>query len=280
MKKIFCFVVLNYKNYQETINCVHSILDNAEKKFITRIIVVDNNSNNGSKEALYNEFNDYEMVDIIVNNKNLGFAKGHNTGFVFAKKNYNPDYIFLCNNDLVFKQKNFETIIDNEYKESGFAVLGPMIYSDNEVFKFNREMPKLQNIKRSRLINLKKYLQTLFYLPVKKKEYTFNDKNIDYSKKAYDVVLHGSLLVFSRKYIELFDGLYDKTFLYCEEYFLFLRLKQNNLKSVYCPDFIVEHYRKGATKQSKKSKRKVDLMIYRNTIKSQGLLLREMKNNK
>lgn len=49
------FVVLHYNVFQETINCVRSIISNIDtEKYI--VIVVDNYSQNESYELLANEF--------------------------------------------------------------------------------------------------------------------------------------------------------------------------------------------------------------------------------
>ena len=89
--------------------------------------------------------------------------------------------------------------------------------------------------------------------------------------------MHGSCLIFSREYINHFDGLNPNTFLYMEEDILFVRLKKNGLKSLYSPDLEILHLedaatnmiiRKGATKRR---------FIYRNHLKSIQALIKEVR---
>ncbi len=42
-----CFIILNYNNYTDTINCIHS-LQSTIRRDMYDIIVVDNNSSNDS----------------------------------------------------------------------------------------------------------------------------------------------------------------------------------------------------------------------------------------
>ena len=46
-----CFIILNYNNYQDTIDCVRSLQSSIENEKFD-IIVVDNNSSNDSIEKL------------------------------------------------------------------------------------------------------------------------------------------------------------------------------------------------------------------------------------
>ena len=74
----------------------------------------------------------------------------------------------------------------------------------------------------------KEYLSKI--KPLKKK------KEKEFIKRCEYVQLHGCFMLFSRKYIEKFNGLDDRTFLYREEAILMKHLTENGLNSVYLPD--------------------------------------------
>jgi GT2 family glycosyltransferase len=83
---VIIIVNLNGKNYIE--NCLNSIKKNTKYKRY-KIIVVDNNSKDGSQKMIKIKFKE---VDLIKNKKNRGFAGGNNDGIKYSIKKYNPDY--------------------------------------------------------------------------------------------------------------------------------------------------------------------------------------------
>ncbi|UXD44446.1 glycosyltransferase [Enterococcus faecium] len=78
------FEVLHYETINETIQCVESILSNVINPVI---VVVDNASSNNSGNELIEKFKSYDNVFVLINEKNLGFAKGNNIGYKFCEKN-------------------------------------------------------------------------------------------------------------------------------------------------------------------------------------------------
>ena len=86
-------VIVNYNSKLLLENCLVSI-KKAIEEIETEIIIVDNNSTDGSKEHLPVKFPD---IKLIFNSENLGFAKACNQGFEVASGKYvlflNPDTI-------------------------------------------------------------------------------------------------------------------------------------------------------------------------------------------
>ncbi len=86
-------VIVNYKVKDLLDNCLKSIFSNSENIKLD-VIVVDNDSQDGSLEMIKNK---YPQVNLIASDKNLGFAKANNLGFKQAKY----DYILLLNPDMM-----------------------------------------------------------------------------------------------------------------------------------------------------------------------------------
>ena len=82
--ELFAFVVLQYCAMQETLNCIESIKKYCDDNYI--IVVVDNGSPNGVGEKIKSICENDDKCVVIVNENNLGFAKGNNVGFRYAKK--------------------------------------------------------------------------------------------------------------------------------------------------------------------------------------------------
>ena len=86
-------IIVNYNSKLLIENCLLSV-KKALENLSGEIIVVDNNSNDGSKEYLPTKF---AGVKFIFNNVNLGFARACNQGFKISSGQYvlflNPDTI-------------------------------------------------------------------------------------------------------------------------------------------------------------------------------------------
>ena len=80
------FVILHYKNIQDTLECIASIKKQQNKDY--SIIVVDNGTLTKNELKQLKK----ETSDIICNQENLGFAKGNNLGCSYARKKYQPDF--------------------------------------------------------------------------------------------------------------------------------------------------------------------------------------------
>jgi len=92
-------VVLNYKGIEDTLSCFDSLLKQTYQNF--HIVIIDNNSDDGSIEKLKNlEQKHNKLLTVIPNETNKGFAGGVNTGISWAIENDFP-YVALFNNDAV-----------------------------------------------------------------------------------------------------------------------------------------------------------------------------------
>lgn len=284
----FSFVILHYNALSDTIECIDSI-----KKCVgadCAIVVVDNKSPNGTGAELEERYKGDAQVTVILNEKNEGFARGNNVGFRYAKENQNPDFIVMLNNDTLILQNDFAALVEKEYAQTQFAVLGPVIQTPHKPYSSNPGPSKLPSEKWFRKYVLKNKVKLvlnymfgldLFYEWLVRKVFGEKDKKFDESlltHRAENVVLHGSCLIFSKDYISKFEGLNDQTFLYQEERLLFLRLQQNHLKSVFSPNIEIFHKEDAATKTvSVKSKLKRRFQ-YKNYIASVNVLLDVMRN--
>lgn len=240
------FVVLHYKNINDTIECLDSIkkLSNQDK---VRIVVVDNNSLIDSEVEMLKRYTE----DIILLDDNLGFAKANNIGCNYAKEKYDPDFVCVINNDTIIYQKDFIDKIEKNYKKYKFDMLGPYIETDggdsvnpfmvfDNITKINDEIKKTEKLIKiydssvlTSLLNVYMKIKYLFVKPIKLHNSLKLEKN---------VALHGCFLMFSRKYLRKYEfPFYNETFLYHEEEFLYFRMKRDSLISIYDPNIKIFH---------------------------------------
>ena len=102
---MFSFIILHYKNIDETIECL-TYLQKLDLKD-AHIIIVDNNTLSISEEKLIKRF----TKDILKLDQNYGFAKANNKGIEYAKKKYNSKFYIVMNNDVYISDKDFLNII-------------------------------------------------------------------------------------------------------------------------------------------------------------------------
>ena len=269
----YAFVVLHYGDATVTMEAIASIrsLDSGERK--VSVIVVDNASPNGTGEQVKKQIESLPDFYYIHNEENLGFARGNNVGFKYAKNELKADFIVLMNNDAVIESADFFALVEQNYSSEKFAVLGPSIRTP---------VGKEQNPLRLKMLRGFRLKLTVAYLWVDllatfllispmiscllKK---FPRKQTKRKLSAMNnVELHGSFLIFSPEYIEKFDGLDDRTFMYCEEEFLFARCVFNNLKTRFNSAIHIFHNEVENRKASILQQRKKRLFRVKNCLKS------------
>ena len=107
-------IVLNWMKYEDTINCVESLLKLDYLNF--NILVIDNNSLNESAEIITKRFPE---ILFIKSNKNDGYAAGNKIGVDYALKN-NFDAVWILNNDCVVRKESLSQL-DDSFNRNGNA---------------------------------------------------------------------------------------------------------------------------------------------------------------
>ena len=115
MKEI-SIITINFNGLSDTCALMETIPfnDNLE------VIVVDNASQNQEADTISKRF---PQVKVIKSEKNLGFAGGNNLGIRAAK----GKYIFLINNDTIFKNFNIQALIKKLESSPKIAIVCPKI---------------------------------------------------------------------------------------------------------------------------------------------------------
>ncbi len=119
-------VVLNWNCKDDLMECLDSLARVDYPNFA--VIVVDNGSTDGSPEAMRQKF---PWVELVVNERNLGFAEGNNVGIRHAL-NKGCDYVFLLNNDTTVDKLILKDLIDVAEEQQDIGMVGPMIYQYNQ----------------------------------------------------------------------------------------------------------------------------------------------------
>jgi len=107
-----------YNQLKMTIDCLRGLLNTTEVE--TEIIVVNDGSEEPVSHAIKKMFPD---VNVLTNEKNLGFAKTVNRG-IYASRKYN--YICLLNNDTILHNPRWLKIMIDNMEENNLDLTGPV----------------------------------------------------------------------------------------------------------------------------------------------------------
>jgi hypothetical protein len=118
MQPLVYVIILNYNGRRWIEACVGALLNTDYDNF--RLIVVDNASSDGSIELIRSS---YPQVQILVNERNLGFSEGNNVGIREALTK-NAEYIALLNPDTKVEPEWLQELIAVGEAEAGAGILG------------------------------------------------------------------------------------------------------------------------------------------------------------
>ena len=269
----YCFVILHYKTHQDSSACIHSILDNCP--YYSSIVVVDNFSNNGSIEIIEEEFKDYHNIFIIKNKENLGFARGNNVGYQFAREQLKADFILVSNNDIIIKD-NFLEAVQEEYQKSNCHLIGPDIISlldqghqspmqvDKLTFKDAQKL-----IIKYKLILLLIHLKLYKYIKPLLSKRTSSIKETEHLSRQENVKLHGAFIIYTPNYVKNeINAFNPNTFLYMEEDILYQYCLKKGYLSVYLPKATLYHKEDSSTNSLFTSNIDKQKFVLKNMIKS------------
>lgn len=128
-------IIVTYKDKGFIRECVESYKRRIPKRLLVEIIVVDNNSGDGTREIAEN----LEGIKLIKNDRNIGFGKANNIGIQLAK----GKYIFISNPDIFVYDNVLETLYDFMEENHKAGICAPkLLYPDDSDMHGARMWPK------------------------------------------------------------------------------------------------------------------------------------------
>lgn len=225
-------IIVNYNSIHYLRDCIKSIRKTTYN-IRYEIIVVDNNSQDGSVGIIRNEFQD---VLLIANRDNAGLSRAWNQGIRVSRGHY----ILLLNNDTILLPGSLDTMWKVMERSSGIGLLGcRLLNSDGSLQQsFGKVISIYNDFIQKFFINL--YEQGRNPIVGKYLRWTHSTpKEVDWVK--------GANMMLRRE--TLYDvGLLDENyFMYMEEVDLSLRVKQLGWKVYYSPEAEIIHCGGGST---------------------------------
>ena len=221
------FVIVTHSSEKHIRGCLNHIMAVSDISY--EIIVVDNDSQDNTRQIVRDEF---KSVKLIESKANLGFAHGVNTGVRHAKKNT----IFLLNPDawiLTPHIKDSTAFISSKH----VGVLGPKVINPhNSSRQFSaRRFPTL----RTGIFNRSSIFTSLVPNNRFSREY-LNPIVSDDRPQEIDWV-SGCAMVFRKEVFDLIGGFDDSFFVFYEDIDFCYRLKEAGYTVVYNPAIVVSH---------------------------------------
>ena len=116
-------IIINWNRVQDTKECLDSLAN------ITypgcEIVVADNHSEGPDIEILKKDYSG--RITVIENDKNYGFAGGHNRAIKYVLDHSSPDYFLLLNNDTVVDAGFVAHMVEAAEKDPLIGMVGPKI---------------------------------------------------------------------------------------------------------------------------------------------------------
>jgi GT2 family glycosyltransferase len=117
--KLIYTIIVTYNGMKWIEECLNSVLNSS---IPVSIIVVDNNSTDGTQEFIKTNFSDIILLE---QNCNLGFGKANNIGMSYALK-YNTDFVFLLNQDAKIDKETIEQLVKVSLENKEYGILSPL----------------------------------------------------------------------------------------------------------------------------------------------------------
>lgn len=223
-------IIVNHNGMDDLKVCLHSLAENCPG---FEIIVVDNNSTDGSREMISKQF---PQVVLISNPDNRGFPAANNQGIRASKGHF----LLFLNPDTVVYPQSLEILLTAIQQRPEYGGIGPaLLTGENEVqISFGGRVGFLTQV-------LQKYCLNPYYQYVLK-----------HRRKVRDVGwLSGACLLVRRDVIEQI-GMFDEDFfLYFEDIDLCYRIRDKGWKLCYFPESKIFHSGGTSTGKHKQASR-------------------------
>jgi GT2 family glycosyltransferase len=222
-------ILVNWKTRDITRDALVSIYKET-KDIDFEVILVDNDSQDGSVEMIKSEF---PQVVLIENSDNKGFGKANNQGLKIAK----GDYLMFLNTDVVVLDGALNTLVSYLDQNPDVMMVGPRL--------LNRDMT-FQHACRRNLPNPASSFFHLFGLTkVFKKSKVINDYKryaTDPEVTAPTEALSGAAMMFRRQVYAEIGGFDEIFFMYGEDLDFSKRVFDKRWKTVYVSNAKIIHF--------------------------------------
>ena len=222
-------VILNYNVRYFLELCLKSVQESL-KTLDAEVIVVDNNSQDGSCKMVKQLFPEFKLIE---NDQNLGFSKGNNIGLAQAK----GEYICVLNPDTVVAEDTFTKILKFADKQKNLGILGCKLIDGKGEFlpESKRNIPVVSVAFQKMIGNPSKY-------------YANHLKENEIGKVD---ILVGAFMLMRKSVFNKVKGFDEDYFMYGEDIDLSYKVLNANYDNFYFGEATVIHFKGESTLKDK-----------------------------
>lgn len=233
--------IVNYKTKNFLKKCLNSIYKNTQG-IDYEVFVIDNASRDSSERLLRELKRPFgcpnSKLKIILNKKNLGFAKAHNLALKKAK----GKYLLLLNPDTEIKKDTFLKMINFMEKNPQIGILSPKIIEpDWRIGPVARGKPSV-------FFGFLRFSELYRFFPKLTEDYYKDLTKYDKTQEVESV--GGTCFMIKRKVLEKIGFLDESFFLYFEDFDYCQRAKKAGFKIYYLPKATIFHHFGESSKQN------------------------------
>ena len=229
-------IIVNYNVKYFLEQCLYSV-ENALLNIDAQIIVIDNNSNDGSKEFFTNKF---PKVNFVWSSENFGFSKANNLGLAQAK----GKYILFLNPDTLVAEDCFEKCIRFFETHKNVGALGIRMIDGSGKFlkESKRGFPSL-------FPSLFKLFALTSLFPTSKIFARYYLGNLSENENHAVDVLSGAFMFIEKKVLDKIGGFDEDFFIYGEDIDLSYRIQNAGFRNYYFSESTIIHFKGESTKK-------------------------------
>jgi GT2 family glycosyltransferase len=219
-------IIVSYNTSSLLRNCINSIYEQTvDVNF--EIIVVDNDSKDGSCDMLKQDF---KSVKLIENKQNLGFGKANNVGAKIAA----GKYLFFLNSDIILLNNAVKVLFSFLEEHAEAKIAGGALYgADGQPNVSAGNFPSL--LQEFSLIGF-----AVLYKRYYKKHLSSSLVKSDKEPCTVDYISGADLMIEKKAFDEL-KGFDEDFFLYYEETEMSFRARKMGWLSYFVPDAKIVH---------------------------------------
>jgi GT2 family glycosyltransferase len=211
-------IVVNWNLKQETTRCLESL---AQSTLSTRLVLVDNGSQDGSAVYLAERFPEAEIIHL---ETNIGFGRACNLAVQKLLAEGQSRYFFLLNNDALVHPQTLARLVEAARANPTAGILGPKIY-----YRQNPDQIWYAGARRRRGVlaaadtGRGQIDRGQFEIP----------RRVDY--------VFGAAMLIQREVFERIGGFDERFFIYLEDLDFCLRAQRAGFSPLFVPQALVWH---------------------------------------
>ncbi len=230
-------IIVNYNVKDYLFKCLNSIFQ-SKCKLTIEVIVIDNNSTDGSVQFLKNQFNDVKFIPL---DQNYGFGKANNIGIKYAT----GKYILLLNPDTLLDENTIANLYQYMELNPNVGISTCKLLNGDGTFQevCRRGFP-------SPIAAFSKLFGIQNFFPKSKILGKYNLTYLDENEINEVDAVSGAFMFFRGDLLHQINGFDEDFFMYGEDLDICYRTHKLGYQIMYVPETSTIHYKGESTKRS------------------------------